>query len=152
MLGIGQAGGGVDAGSSSSGIETFGAHLEDLIQPLAEGSTVCTYDRAGTGATAALPSKRRTIDDQDLDALLAAADVPKPRVLVGSSWGGFVAVQTARNHPEDVGGIVLLDVPAGSARLTADKAVRPHEPSNQRRTRRLVPRGTHDGPRQALAR
>jgi surfactin synthase thioesterase subunit len=48
--------------------------------------------------------------------------VPTPRVLVGSSWGGFVAVHTARNYPDGVGGIVLLDVPAGNARLTADEA------------------------------
>ncbi len=114
----------LDSGSASSGIETFGGHIEDIIKPLAERSTVCAYDRAGTGETAELPNKRRTIDDQaeELDALLAAANVPKPRVLVGSSWGGFVAVHTARNHPDDIGGIVLLDVPAGNARLTAEEA------------------------------
>lgn len=114
----------LDAGSSSSGIEEFGALDEDLIKPLAQRSTVCAYDRAGTGQTPALPVKRRTIDDQaeELDALLTAAAVPKPRVLVGSSFGGFVVVHTARNHPEGVGGIVLLDVPAGNARLTAAEA------------------------------
>jgi len=48
--------------------------------------------------------------------------VPKPRVLVGSSWGGFVAVHTARDEPEGVGGIVPLDVPAGNAKLTAAAA------------------------------
>ena len=31
-------------------------------------------------------------------------------------------MHTARNHPDDIGGIVLLDVPAGNARLTARKA------------------------------
>ena len=36
--------------------------------------------------------------------------------------GGFVAVHTAREHPEGVGGIVLLDVPAGNAELTAAEA------------------------------
>jgi alpha/beta hydrolase fold len=114
----------LDAGSASGGIETFGALEEDLIRPLAKRSTVCTYDRAGTGETAALPNQRRTIDDQarELAALLAAADVPKPRVLVGSSWGGFVAVHTARNEPEGVGGLVLLDVPAGNAQLSSEEA------------------------------
>jgi surfactin synthase thioesterase subunit len=114
----------LDAGSGSGGIETFGALQEDLIKPLARRSTVCTYDRAGAGATAVLPQKRRTIDDQaeELDALLTAAGAPKPRVLVGSSWGGFVAVHTARNYPEAVGGIVLLDVPAGNPHLTAEEA------------------------------
>lgn len=114
----------LDAGSASSGIETFGGHTEEIIKPLAERSTVCAYDRAGTRETAELPNTRRTIDAQadELNALLAAADVPKPRVLVGSSWGGFVAVHTARNHPDDIGGIVLLDVPAGDARLAAEEA------------------------------
>ena len=114
----------LDAGSSSSGIETFGALSEEIIKPLAERSMVCAYDRAGTGETAPLPKKRRTIDDQaeELNALLAAADIPKPRILVGSSWGGFVAVHTARNYPDGVGGIVLLDVPAGNPDLTAAEA------------------------------
>ena len=114
----------LDAGSSSGGIETFGALTDQIIAPLAERSMVCTYDRAGTGETAPLPNKRRTIDDQaeELNALLAAAEVPTPRVLVGSSWGGFVAVHTARNHPDGVGGLVLLDVPAGDPHLTAADA------------------------------
>lgn len=114
----------LDAGSTSGGIETFERVFEEIIRPLAQRTTVCTYDRAGTGVTAALPKKRRTVDDQaeELNALLAAAAVPKPRVLVGSSWGGFVAVHTARNHPDGVGGIVLLDVPAGNARLTVEQA------------------------------
>lgn len=114
----------LDAGSASGGIEAFGALEQDLIDSLARRLTVCTYDRAGTAATAALPNERRTIDDQahELDALLTAADVPKPRVLVGSSWGGFVAVHTARNHPGSIGGVVLLDVPAGNPHLTADEA------------------------------
>lgn len=114
----------LDAGSSSGGIKTFGALEEELIRPLAERSTVCVYDRAGTGATARLPKRRRTIDDQaeELNALMAAADLPTPRVLVGSSFGGFVVVHTAREQPEGVGAIVLLDVPAGNAELTASEA------------------------------
>jgi surfactin synthase thioesterase subunit len=113
----------LEAGSSAGGINAYSAYQAEMIRPLAERSTVCAYDRAGTGGTAKLPMKRRTIDDQveELDALLAAAEVPRPRVLVGNSWGGFVAVHTARNAPDGVGGIVLLDVPAGNARLTADQ-------------------------------
>ena len=114
----------LDAGSADSGIAAFGSYEEELIKPLAQRSTVCAYDRAGTGDTARLPKKRRTVIDQaaELDALLEAADVPRPRVLVGSSWGGFVVVQTARDHPEGVGGVVLLDVPAGNANLTEAEA------------------------------
>jgi pimeloyl-ACP methyl ester carboxylesterase len=140
----------LDAGSASGGIETFGALEEDLIKPLARRSTVCTYDRAGTGGTAALPNKRRTIDDQaeELGALLTAADVPKPRVLVGSSWGGFVAVHTARNEPEGVGGIVLLDVRGWKREAHRDgSAGRRMGPPRERRARRLIPRRTHHGAR-----
>ena len=114
----------LDAGSASGGIETFGAFEEELIAPLAARGTVCAYDRAGTGLTAPLPKKRRTIDDQaeELNALMAAADVPAPRVLVGSSFGGFVVVHAARAMREGVGAIVLLDVPAGNAKLTEREA------------------------------
>jgi hypothetical protein len=126
----------LDAGGPDGGIASFRPLAVSLIKPLAQRTTVCAYDRAGTGSTASLPNERRTIDDQahELNELLAAADVPKPRVLVGSSWGGFIVVNTARNHPDGVGGIVLLDVPAGNpANLTAEDADWKH-PSNVTRT------------------
>ena len=110
----------LDAGSADSGINAFSSYEDEMLEPLSRQATVCAYDRAGMGTTAELPQRRRTLKDQaeELDALLAAAKVPSPRVLVGSSWGGFVAVQTARDHPTGVGGVVLLDVPAGNAELT----------------------------------
>ena len=114
----------LDAGSGEGGTDAYGSYEDEILKPLAERSTVCVYDRAGTGGTAELPERRRTIKHQadELDALLTAAKVPTPRVFVGSSWGGFVAVQTARDHRAGVGGIVLLDVPAGNADLTAEEA------------------------------
>ena len=114
----------LDAGSGDGGIGAFESYEDELLEPLAKRSTVCAYDRAGTGETTRLPKKRRTVEDQaeELDSLLEAAGVPRPRVLVGSSWGGFVAVQTARDHRAGVAGVVLLDVPAGNAELTAADA------------------------------
>ncbi len=51
---------------------------------------VCAYDRAGYAASDPAPNEPRTADNVigDLRALLAAAEVAGPYVLVGSSFGG----------------------------------------------------------------
>jgi len=45
----------------------------------------------------------------DLHALLTAADVPGPYVLVGHSYGGFIVRLFAVLHPDEVAGLVLVD-------------------------------------------
>lgn len=45
----------------------------------------------------------------DLHALLAAAHVPGPYVLLGASFGGLLADMYAATYPDDVVGMVLLD-------------------------------------------
>jgi pimeloyl-ACP methyl ester carboxylesterase len=45
----------------------------------------------------------------DLHALLAAAGVPGPYVLVGSSTGGLIAREYASFYPAEVAGLVLVD-------------------------------------------
>lgn len=79
---------------------------------------VCTYDRPGTQLQPDLdPSRSSPVeqpttvqgDAADLEALLAATDVPGPYVLVGHSLGGFIATMYARTFPDDVAGIVLVD-------------------------------------------
>ena len=60
------------------------------------------------------PSKaRRTLDDAtgDLHALIEAADLPLPLVHVGISGGGLIALYHATRYPDDVAGVVLVDVP-----------------------------------------
>jgi pimeloyl-ACP methyl ester carboxylesterase len=44
-----------------------------------------------------------------LDALLDAANVSGPYVLVGASWGGMIANLFARTHPNQVAGLVFVD-------------------------------------------
>ena len=46
---------------------------------------------------------------QDLHALLAAAEVQGPYLLIGFSFGGLLAAMYAGTYPEDVMGILMLD-------------------------------------------
>ena len=74
---------------------------------------VCSYDRANTAGSASDPAPTpRTGADAvaDLHALLAAAAVPGPYVLVGHSLGGHVVRLYAGAYPDEVAGLVLVDV------------------------------------------
>ncbi len=107
-----------DAGSGGAGIETWSG--SPIVRDLAQSTQVCTYDRAGVGSSDEAPNQPRVLDDvvDDLHALLLAADVTAPYVLVGSSGGGFDIYHHAGRHPEEVAGLVMLDVPAGQATMS----------------------------------
>jgi pimeloyl-ACP methyl ester carboxylesterase len=51
--------------------------------------------------------------------LLTAAHIAPPYLLVGQSGGGFNVYHYAGRYPGEVVGLVLLDVPAGQARMSA---------------------------------
>jgi pimeloyl-ACP methyl ester carboxylesterase len=79
----------------------------DQLQQL---SRTCAYDRANMARSDPAPGPRYAQDSaDDLAALLAAAEVPGPYLLVGSSWGGILIAAYAADHPDDVAGMVLLD-------------------------------------------
>jgi alpha/beta hydrolase fold len=112
-------------GSPTVLLETGGANIEEwsrsgVVRHLADRTRVCTYDRAGTGTSDPPPYERRDADDvvSDLKALLVAADVDGPFVLVGRSFGGMIVTHYAETLPEDVVGVVILDTPAPSATFT----------------------------------
>jgi pimeloyl-ACP methyl ester carboxylesterase len=112
-------------GSPTVLLETGGANIEEwsgsgVVRQLAGGTRVCTYDRAGTGASDPPPYERRDADDvvNDLKALFVAADLDGPYVLVGRSFGGMIVTHYAETRPEDVVGVVVLDTPAPSATFT----------------------------------
>ena len=71
------------------------------------------------GAPADQSSKRL----DDLDALLKAADVPGPYVLVAHSFSGTIARVFAGEHPDEVKGIVFVDVltPELRAQMTPEE-------------------------------
>jgi pimeloyl-ACP methyl ester carboxylesterase len=70
----------------------------------------CTYDRAGLGWSdpADSPRTTSTIVD-DLHALIEAAGIPRPYILVGHSFGGMLVRAYTAKYPGDVAGLVLVD-------------------------------------------
>ncbi len=85
------------------------------VQPaLARITRTCSYDRAGFGFSdpGPLPRSARSEAD-DLHALLHAADIAPPLLLVGHSLGSYIARVYASRHPDEVAGLVLIDLPAG---------------------------------------
>jgi pimeloyl-ACP methyl ester carboxylesterase len=114
-------------GSPTVVLETGGPNIEEwtgsgIVEELAGSVRVCTYDRAGTGASDAAPDEKRDADDvvADARAVLEAANVAAPFVLVGRSFGGMVVTHFADVAPTDVLGVVVLDTPAPSAEFTEE--------------------------------
>jgi pimeloyl-ACP methyl ester carboxylesterase len=81
-----------------------------VVPGLARTTRTCTYDRAGLGFSAAAGPRRTAREElADLQALLAAAHLTPPYVLVGHSYGGLLVHEYASAHPHDVVGVVLVD-------------------------------------------
>jgi pimeloyl-ACP methyl ester carboxylesterase len=81
------------------------------VQPeIANFAQVCSYDRAGLGYSDP-SSQARTSQAiaQELHALLEAAHVPPPYILVGHSMGGYDVRVYANMFRNDVVGMVLVD-------------------------------------------
>jgi pimeloyl-ACP methyl ester carboxylesterase len=105
-----------DAGNPTVILDTLsGGSLVNWgwVQPeIARTTRVCSYDRAGSGWSDPAPqppSFQQTVSD--LHALLAAASIPGPYVLVGHSKGGLIVRGFAERYPAEVAGLVLLDAP-----------------------------------------
>jgi pimeloyl-ACP methyl ester carboxylesterase len=95
---------------------------EAVFPTVAAFTRVCAYDRPGTtlgtdqlSRSDPVPMPRTAKDAvADLHALLEAAAVPGPYVLVGHSTGGLIIRLYASTYPKDVAGLVLVDaIPEG---------------------------------------
>lgn len=93
-----------------SGISATCLSWSQVRSEVARFARACAYDRAWLGWSdpANSPRTTSTIVDE-LHALLEAADVPAPRILVGHSYGGMLVRAYAANYPEQVAGLVLVD-------------------------------------------
>ena len=82
-----------------------------LVQPsIAQTTRACSYDRAGLGFSDGSPAPSTAANNaQDLHALLRAARVEPPYVLVGHSTAGMYARVFADRHAEEVSGMVLVE-------------------------------------------
>lgn len=97
----------LEAGYDSSGLDTW----FDLMDPLGATSRVCTYDRAGTGVSDPRPKGTITSmsEADELHRLLEAASIQDPYVVVGHSYGGFIARLFAARYRDETAGLVLVD-------------------------------------------
>jgi pimeloyl-ACP methyl ester carboxylesterase len=93
-----------------AGAREFSLVWDQVQGQVAQFALVCAYDRAGMGWSerGSNPRTAPYVADE-LDALLAAAGVGPPYVLVGHSMGGLYARYYTHEHPERVVGIVLVD-------------------------------------------
>lgn len=104
--GSGGAGGVMLVSGQAAPKETW----EPIQVRLGSVARVCSYDRPGVGTNLDEPPSQTFVDmAADLDAVIRAARLPRPLVVVGHSMGGPVAASWAAAHPADVGAVVLLD-------------------------------------------
>ena len=115
---VGPTGSNLPTVIGESGLGGDSSNFGPLVPLLAEAPfRSCAYDRAGVGESdppaegAGVGPGPVTIEDgvRDLRALLDAAGVGPPYVLLGWSIGGWYAQAFANGHPAEVAGIVCLD-------------------------------------------
>lgn len=79
---------------------------------IAQRNRVCAYDRAGLGFSDGGPLPRDLkADVADLRALIDAADLDTPLILVGHSYGSQLVRRYDELYPKQVAALVLVDPP-----------------------------------------
>ncbi|MEO7422455.1 MAG: alpha/beta fold hydrolase [Ornithinibacter sp.] len=98
----------LEAGTDSGGTDAYPAAFVD---PLIAQTTVCTYDRPGTGRSDPPRHARRTMSDLCAvqEQVVAKLPLRTPYVLIGQSGGGNLNIGCAAKHPERVAGLVTID-------------------------------------------
>jgi pimeloyl-ACP methyl ester carboxylesterase len=77
---------------------------------VAKFTSACSYDRAGLGWSDSGPNPRTSEQIvTELHTLLKKAEIKKPYIMVGASFGGHTVRLFAKTFPDEVAGLVLLD-------------------------------------------
>jgi pimeloyl-ACP methyl ester carboxylesterase len=94
-----------------AGVGGFTLNWTEVQPILAEETRVCSYDRRGYGWSAPLdgPFNLETALD-DLTVLLDTANIEPPYIFVAHSFGGVMTRAYIDQYPEEVIGVVFLDV------------------------------------------
>ncbi len=119
----------LDAGLGGSALEWVRVQAR-----LRHTTRVCSYDRAGYGASDAGPAPRTSSHiASELYLLLEAAGEVPPVILVGHSFGGYNMQLFAHRYPDLTAGLVLVDAshPAQVERLLAPPLALLTAPSNR---------------------
>ena len=93
-----------------SGISASCLNWTRVRTEVARFTLACAYDRAGLGWSDPADSPRlasRLVDE--LHALLGAAGIAPPYVLVGHSFGGLLVSMYTVRYPDELAGLVLVD-------------------------------------------
>jgi pimeloyl-ACP methyl ester carboxylesterase len=99
----------LDAGYGGSTYDWSWVH-----DALADFTRVCAYDRAGNGNSDPATPPRTTMDlAEELHTLLVNAQIQGPYILVGHSFAGHIVRLYTSQYPEEVVGVVLVDVRHG---------------------------------------
>jgi pimeloyl-ACP methyl ester carboxylesterase len=96
----------LEAGAGGSMLDWY------TIQPaIARTTEVCSYDRAGREFSDPAPASGSGLASavDDLHALLQAAGIAPPYVLVGHSLGGVIVLSFADRYRAEVAGMILVD-------------------------------------------
>ena len=94
------------------------------LEALADEFTVVAWDEPGAGGSSDSPAGFGLADYADcLAALLESLELG-PAHVAGLSWGGTVALELFRHHPELVGTLILADTYAGWKGSLSEEEVR----------------------------
>ena len=98
----------LEAGTGSGGTDSL---PPSFVDPLAEATRVCTYDRLGTGLSDAPPKGKRSNDDlcDVQDEVREKLGLAEPSVLVGQSGGANLVIWCASRNPAAVAALVSIE-------------------------------------------
>lgn len=89
----------------------FSSQWSQVQHELVSTNRVCAYDRAGHGWSQPGPQPRTAQQlVRELHTLLSNAQITGPYIMVGDSYGGRLVINYTADYPDEVAGLVLVDV------------------------------------------